>query len=166
MSDGFFMLDRHQIRIVHPRGGRAGRDGEAASCILYAERRDFDVLSERIERRFSDEKDPKGLSMGRQSVKCNVWRAKRQKTIFGRPNLPALKLLAQADILTFKNPLKCDHQEVTCGGLDPPLTEHQNDRLTPWRAVVQRLAVRAKCRGQHDSPRGKAQCQGRRILDS
>ena len=52
--------------------GRAGRDGENASCVVP--KPNFDVLAERIERQFTDGKSPGGLSVGCESVQC-VWRA-------------------------------------------------------------------------------------------
>ena len=122
--------------------GRAGRDGEAASCILYAERRDFDVLSERIEHQFPPIESVQ---------KAYQWAANQSNATFGeqpettltiteKAHLPALKLLAQAGHFDLheSSEMRPSGGHVRWSGSSA--VEHQNDRLKPLALWVQRHA--------------------------
>lgn len=123
--------------------GRAGRDGEAASCVLYAEDRDFEVLSQRIERQFPPMK---------KIQEAYQWVANRSNATFGeqpeeplavedQTHLPALRLLAQAghfDLQESSDPLRRGGAIRWFGS---PMAETQNDRLHALVQWVQRIAV-------------------------
>jgi ATP-dependent DNA helicase RecQ len=123
--------------------GRAGRDGEAASCVLYAEDRDFEVLSQRIERQFPPMK---------KIQEAYQWVANRSNATFGEQpeeplaledpiHLPALRLLAQAghfDLQESSDPLRRGGAIRWFGS---PMVETQNDRLHALAQWVQRIAV-------------------------
>ncbi|MGB0149723.1 MAG: RecQ family ATP-dependent DNA helicase [Flavobacteriales bacterium] len=123
--------------------GRAGRDGETASCVLYAEDRDFEVLSERIERQFPPMK---------KIQEAYQWVANRSNATFGEQpeeplaledptHLPALKLLAQAGHFDLQESSKQRRRGGTVRWSGSPLTDTQNDRLHALAQWVQRLAV-------------------------
>ena len=86
--------------------GRAGRDGENASCVLYAEDRDFDVLAERIERqlhRWKKSGRPTGLRIGPMPRLASNRRA---LVPGGQTQYACLKLLAQAGHFDLNEPFQ------------------------------------------------------------
>ena len=122
--------------------GRAGRDGENASCVLYAEDRDFDVLAERIERQFPP------MEKVREAYQ---WVANRSNAAFGeqpeeplsledKTHMPALKLLAQAGHFDLNEPVNKGRRRGTVRWSGTSLVEPQNHRLRALVMWVQRVA--------------------------
>ena len=122
--------------------GRAGRDGEAASCVLYAEGQDFDTLAERIERQFPPME---------KVQEAYQWVANRSCATFGeqpegslavedRTHLPALKLLAQAGHFELQEYSVKGPPSGTVRWSGPTLLEPQNNRLNILAQWVQRVA--------------------------
>ena len=123
--------------------GRAGRDGEAASCVLYAEDRDFEVLSQRIERQFPPMK---------KIQEAYQWVANRSNATFGeqpeeplalvdQTHLPALRLLAQAGHFDLQESSDPRRRGGAVRWFGSPMAETQNDRLHALAQWVQRIAV-------------------------
>ena len=122
--------------------GRAGRDGEAASCVLYAEERDFELLSERIERQFPPMK---------KIQEAYQWVANRSNATFGEQpgeplaledltHLPALKLLAQAGHFDLQESSDVGRRRGTVRWSGMTVVEPQNNRLKALAQWVQRVA--------------------------
>ena len=122
--------------------GRAGRDGEAASCVLYAEDRDFDTLAERIERQYPP------LQKVQEAYQ---WAANQSNATFGEQpqaplyfegnvHLPALRLLALAGHFELRESPEKRRQGGTVRWSGPPLTNAQDNRLCTLGRWVQRHA--------------------------
>lgn len=122
--------------------GRAGRDGEAASCILYAEDRDFDVLAKRIERQFPP------LAKVHEAYQ---WAANQSSATFGeqpeqplvfeeRTHLLALKLLAQAGHFDIRDASDQRRLKGTVRWSGSSLIESENKRLSTLAQWVRRNA--------------------------
>ena len=122
--------------------GRAGRDGEAAFCVLYAEDRDFEALSQRIKRQYPPIE---------KIQEAYQWVANRSNATFGeqpagyltledQTHLPALKLLAQAGHFELQEPSDMRLRGGTVRWSGPTLHEAENNRLDILALWVQRIA--------------------------
>ena len=122
--------------------GRAGRDGQHASCILYVEDSDFDVLNGRIERQFPALK---------QIQEAYQWAANASHATFGEQpessfpvneprHLPALRLLSLAGHFDLRERRKDGGVRGTITWLGSPVDEGFSPSLRPLAQWIERQA--------------------------
>ncbi|MEE2918872.1 MAG: RecQ family ATP-dependent DNA helicase [Bacteroidota bacterium] len=122
--------------------GRAGRDGQPASCILYAEMHDFQVLSERIERQYPSLK---------KVHDAYQWVCNQSSAAFGEQptepieitesiHMPALKLLALAGHFEIQEISKSQKMRGLVRWSGPELTGDEHGPMNVLAQWIQRHA--------------------------